>query len=56
MGGEVEVTTMVRKSKSSEKSSDTSQTEANVENALDAQEAENDAESKRRARWKPTLA
>ena len=36
---------MVRKTKSTEKSSDSTQTEANVEHALDAQEAESDAES-----------
>jgi hypothetical protein len=45
MGGEVEVTTMVRKTKSSEKSSDSTETETNVEHALDAQEAESDAEA-----------
>jgi hypothetical protein len=45
MGGEVEVTTMVRKTKSNEKSLESSQTESRVENALDTQEAESDAES-----------
>ena len=40
MGGEVEVTTMVRKSKTEQKQSDTRTTEANVEHALDTQEAD----------------
>ena len=44
-GGEVEVTTMVRKTKDTEKSSDASKTDGHVEHALDAQEAEADAES-----------
>ena len=45
MGGEVAVTTMVRKSLTEEKQSDTTTKEANVEHALDAQEADSDAES-----------
>lgn len=46
MGGEVEVTTMVRKEKKEEKASDSKTVEANVEHALDTQEAEDDSESK----------